>query len=139
MTVASSSWQLTDAKVMAIEFRPKSAELRYEYLVGGIPYVGDTFAFLSSGSIPDKDLIEKTYHVGDQIKVLVNPVEPKESVVLRRTLRVEYDVSSLSNNVRIRQPIPLLFIERRSNHVHKYRPASPRAPRNAGTNLSRVP
>ena len=90
MTIASSSWHETDAKVVAIEFASKNADLRYEYMVGKALYSGSTFAFLSAGSIPDKDLIEKSYRVGDQIKVFVNFDNPTESVVLRRHLRFEY-------------------------------------------------
>jgi hypothetical protein len=90
MSIVSSSWAPTAAKVLAIESRPKSAELTYAYVVGGTRYSGNTFAFLSTGSIPDKHVIESSYHAGDQIEVFVNPADPAQSVVIRRPLGIEY-------------------------------------------------
>jgi hypothetical protein len=90
MSIASSSWVPTRATVLGIEHRPKSAELTYEYVVENARHIGNTFAFLSTGSIPDKDVIESSYRVGDQIEVFVNPANPAQSVVVRRPLAIEY-------------------------------------------------
>jgi len=90
MTLASSSWVVVEAKVVAIDSHAKSAEIRYEYVIGGVGYSGDRFAFLSPGSLLDKNLIEGSYHVGDRIKIFADPDDPGESVVLRRPLLFEY-------------------------------------------------
>jgi hypothetical protein len=95
MAIASSSWVPTAATVLAIESQPKSAELKYEYAFGGARYTGDTFAFLTTGSLPDKDLIEGSYRVGDRIEVFVNPANPAQSVVVRRPFRIEYVIVQL--------------------------------------------
>ena len=90
MAIASSSWVPTAATVLGIEPRPKSGELSYEYFVANTRYTGNTFAFLSTGSITDKEVIEASYRVGDRIEVFVNPADPAQSVVVRRPVRIEY-------------------------------------------------
>ena len=86
----SNSWRPTKATVISIENRPKSAELRYTYDVDGDEFTGNTFAFLSEGSIPDKFLINDRYRVGNQIEVYVNPSDSYQSVVELRSLRFTY-------------------------------------------------
>lgn len=88
--IRSNSWQQEEATVIGIENRPKSAELRYKYNVKGDEFMGNTFAFLSEGTIPDKILINDRFSVGDHIEVYVNPSNPKQSVVERRPLRLTY-------------------------------------------------
>jgi hypothetical protein len=88
--IGSQSWRKTDAKVLEITSLPKAAELRYIYLVESRQYVGDTFAFLSEGSLPDKELIQSNYHVGQLIEVYVSPSDPSQSVVLQRKVMLGY-------------------------------------------------
>jgi uncharacterized protein DUF3592 len=96
MSIASSSWVPTAAKVLAVESRSKSAELTYEYVVGETRYTGNTFAFLSWGTIPDKHVIEGSYRVGDRIQVYVNPANPAQSVVAQRSVGIEYVFTPLA-------------------------------------------
>lgn len=81
--------------MLAIESQPKSAELKYEYVFGGTRHTGDTFAFLTTGSLPDKDLIEGSYRVGGRIEVFVHPANPAQSMVVRRPFRIEYVIVQL--------------------------------------------
>lgn len=89
-SIRSNGWQQTKATVIGIENHPKSAELRYTYNVEGREFTGDTFAFISEGTLFDKRLINDRYSVGDQIEVYVNPSNPNQSVVEQRSLYFTY-------------------------------------------------
>jgi hypothetical protein len=82
--LVSKSWQPVAATVVAIENRAKSAELRYVFRFNGEELTGNTFCFLSAGSINDKLLINVRCRVGSEIEVYVNP---NQSVVEQRSLR----------------------------------------------------
>jgi hypothetical protein len=87
---SANDWQQVAATVTAIENHQKSADLVYAYIYDGMHFTGDTFAFLSKGSLNDKELINERYRVGDRIDIYVNPGNPRQSVVDRRALRFAY-------------------------------------------------
>ena|SRR5260370_1349093 len=87
---ASAFWQPIKARVVGIENFSKSAELRYTYAFDGTEYTGNTFAYLSAGTIDDKDIINRLYPVGSLMTVYVNPRSPRQSVVERRPLQFQY-------------------------------------------------
>lgn len=84
------TWTSTTATVTSIEIVPKRAKLTYDYDYGGVAYSNDRFAFLSAGSIPDRDQILDEYAVGQTITIRVNPADPQDSVVLCRPVRISY-------------------------------------------------
>jgi hypothetical protein len=87
MTVVSSSWLPREATVHSIHSHAVSADLYYLHHVhSNVFQQGNTFAFLSVGAIFDKQLIEKSYRVGDKITVHVDPGDPGRSVAVRRSL-----------------------------------------------------
>ena len=87
----SKDWKPTQAIVTEIrKTSSKSSELIYEYNIYNKKFIGDTFAFLSKGSIHDKDLIEKNYKTGGNVTVFINPNSPSQSVVLKRVIKLEY-------------------------------------------------
>ena len=87
MTVVSSSWLPKEATVHSIRSQAMSADLYYLHHVrSNVFEQGNTFAFLSLGAIFDKQLIEKSYRVGDKITVYVDPGDPGRSVAVRRSL-----------------------------------------------------
>ena len=69
---------------------PKSAEIEYSYSIAGKEYVGSNYAFLSAGTIVDRDEITSGYHIGETINVFWNRTDPSQSVVRRRHTRFEY-------------------------------------------------
>jgi hypothetical protein len=87
---ASAFWQPINARVVGIENFPKSAELRYTYIFDGEEFTGNTFAYLSAGTLCDKDIINRLYPVGGVMTVYVNPRSPRQSVVERRPLEFQY-------------------------------------------------
>lgn len=87
---AARSWIPIDATVVEITNHPKSATLSYEYFRDGLPIQNDTFAFLTEGTLNDKQYINENFEVGQNITVFMNPSNPKQSVVQRRPLRLEY-------------------------------------------------
>lgn len=87
---ASQSWRPVSARVRSIEIHSKYARLHYEYSVGGQAYQGDTFSFLSSGTLTDKRTIRGDYSRGQKITVHVDPRDPSRSVVLVRRLSLTY-------------------------------------------------
>ena len=87
----SISWLPTHARVIEIrETTPKSTDLIYEYYIDEKKFTGNTFVFISPGSLHEKQLIENNYIPEEKITVFVNPSNPSQSVVLKRNLRLEY-------------------------------------------------
>jgi len=93
--LAARSWVPIEATVVDITNYPKGATLTYEYVYDGMKLRGDRLAFLSEGNFQDKDYINENFVVGQKITVFVNPSNPKQSVVVRRQLRLIYLWKSL--------------------------------------------
>jgi hypothetical protein len=87
---ASAFWQPTEARVVGNDNFSKSAELRYTYTFDGMEYIGNTFAYLTTGTLHDKDIINRLYPIGSIGTVYVNPRNPRQSVVERRPLQFQY-------------------------------------------------
>jgi hypothetical protein len=87
---AATFWRPTEGRVVGIENYPKSAELRYAYAFDGTEYKGNTFAYITTGTLDDKDIINRLYPVGSVMTVYVNPIYPRQAVVERRPLEFRY-------------------------------------------------
>ncbi len=70
---ASAFWQPIDARVVGIQNFSKSAELRYTYTFDGKDFTGNKFAYLTAGTLYDKDIINRQYPVGSVMTVYINP------------------------------------------------------------------
>lgn len=97
---AAVSWVPVAGKVVSIENQPardvsdgpypRNSVMRYAYSWRGKELHGETFAFISSGTIEDAILINDYYSVGQSINVLVNSSNPAQSVVVRRATTAKY-------------------------------------------------
>ncbi|MGX5203181.1 hypothetical protein [Aliikangiella sp. IMCC44632] len=84
------NWISVDAQVVDIQLKRKSASIEYKYHLNGDSYIGNRLAFLSEGTILDKDTITQSFNAGQTLQVLVNPNSPDMSVVLHRNIAFEY-------------------------------------------------
>ncbi|MGX5175284.1 hypothetical protein ACUR5C_14790 [Aliikangiella sp. IMCC44653] len=84
------NWIYVDAQVVDIQVKRKSASIEYKYHLNGDSYIGNRLAFLSEGTILDKDTITQSFNAGQILQVLVNPNSPDMSVVLHRNIAFEY-------------------------------------------------
>jgi len=88
--ISANDWTSTKARVTDIAQRPKGAILHYEYSFGENRYSASRLAYLSKGSIPDRDFINSNFVLGDEIDIFVNPRDPKEAIVLKRSVLLSY-------------------------------------------------
>lgn len=92
---AAASWTVVSGEVDAIDnappgSHPRQSVLRYSYRFDGKEFRGDTFAFISSGTIDDAFHINEVYAEGQHINVFVNLSNPARSVVAPRKLTFSY-------------------------------------------------
>jgi hypothetical protein len=84
LNTAASSWDAAEGEIVSIRPKDRQCHIRYRFRYANEFHQGSEYAFLSHGTISDKQEILAAFHEGQEVTVRVNPKRPEQSVLVVR-------------------------------------------------------